>query len=220
MEEHVVADDLTRYATNLRFRYRRATEATALRQGGRLRDLNARGAWVELPERLATRTDLALALDTPDGELPLGARVAWTHPGLRAAPYLHGVRFTTVTPERRQRLRALLAEDQPRPAVRLYCRLAASCQRTGVACPAVASSIRDLSASGVGLRLPEPLAPGTEVWIRTATLYGRIAAAAQVVWADPPARLPPGAAYRHGLRFLRLDPLSELPLHALLQGVR
>jgi hypothetical protein len=220
MEEHLLADDLTRYETNVRFRYRRATETTSFREGGRLRDLNTRGAWIELPEQVPTLTDLALALDTPDGELSLGARVAWTIPGLRAAPYLHGLRFTTVTPERRNRLRALLAEDKSLRAVRLYCRLAASCQRTRGACPAVASSIRDLSASGVGLRLPEPLAPGTEVCIRTATLLGQIAADAQVVWADPPARLPRGAAYRHGLRFLRLDPLSELPLQALLHGVR
>jgi hypothetical protein len=220
MEKQLLADDLTRYATNLRFRYRRSTETTDPREGGRLRDLNCRGAWIELPERVAKQSDLTLALDTPDGELPLEARVAWTNPGLRAAPYLHGLFFTNVTPERRQRLRVLLADDKSPRAVRLYCRLAAACQRKGVSCPAVASSIRDLSASGVGLRLQEPMAPGTEVCIRTATLVGRIAADAQVVWADPPARLPPGAAYRHGLRFLRLDPLSELPLQALLHGVR
>jgi hypothetical protein len=220
MEEHLLADDLTRYAINVRFRYRCSAEATPLREGGWLRDLNCRGAWVELPERMATQSDLALTLDTPDGEFPLAARVAWMGPELRAAPYLHGVLFTNVTPERRQRLRALFTQDTPLRAVRLYCRLAASWQRRGVACPAKASSVRDLSESGVGLRLPEPVAPGTEMSIRTATLFGRIAADAQVVWADAPARLPPGAAYRHGLRFLRLDPLSELPLHALLSGAR
>jgi hypothetical protein len=162
---------------------------------------------------------LAIALETSDGDLPLVAHVAWTCPGLRDAPYLHGLRFTGVTPAYRHRLRALLARETPRVALRLYCALAATCERKDYGCPAVLGAIRDLSDSGVCVRLPQQLPPGTAVRISAPTPYGAIAADAQVVWADPPGRLPPGAAYRHGLRFLRLEPASDLPLRVLLEGI-
>ena len=146
--------------------------------------------------------------------------MAWTCPELRAAPYLHGLRFTGVTPVCRDRVQALLAHEQPQRAARLYCGLAATCQRKGVRCPLMPSSIRDLSDSGVGLRMPELVAPGTEMCIRAATPFGSIAADATVVWTGETAQRPRGALYRHGLRLLRLDPSSDLPLQALLCGVR
>ena len=163
---------------------------------------------------------LVIALDTPAGELPLVAHVAWTCPEVHEAPYLHGLRFTGVTPVCRDRVQALLAHENPQRAARLYCGLAATCQRKGVQCPLMPSSIRDLSDSGVGLRMPELVAPGTEFCIRTATAFGSIAADAQVVWTGETAQRPRGALYRHGLRFLRLDTSSDLPLQALLCGVR
>jgi len=118
-------DHLTRYALNLRVRYRRVAERSYRPEHGWIRDLNTRGAWVELPERIAARTALAIALDTPAGELPLVAHVAWTCPGLRDAPYLHGFRFTGVTPARRDRLRALVTSETrraPRPPLLPTCR--------------------------------------------------------------------------------------------------
>jgi hypothetical protein len=140
--------------------------------------------------------------------------VAWTCPELYAAPYLHGLRFTGVTPVCRDRVQALLAHDQPQHATRLYCGLAATCQRKGVRCPLLPSSIRDLSDRGVGLRIPELVAPGTELCIRTTTAFGPIAADAQVVWTGDTGQRPRGALYRHGVRLLRLDPSSDLPLQA------
>ena len=220
MEEHLLGDYLTRYATKVRFRYRRATERTYRPDGGQTWDLNGRGAWVELPERVAAGRALVIALETPEGELPLVAHVAWTCPEWAEAPYLHGLRFTGVTPFCRDRVRALLAHEKPQRAARLYCGLAATCQRKGVRCPLMPSSIRDLSDRGVGLRIPELVAPGTELCIRTATAFGPIAADAQVVWTGETAQRPRGALYRHGLRLLRLDPSSDLPLQVLLCGVR
>lgn len=214
-----VGDHVTRYAMNVRVRYRRDAERTYRPEGGWTRDLSARGAWVELPERVAAGSTLAIALGTPEGDLPLFAHVAWTCAELRDAPYLHGLRFTGVTPEHRQRLRTLLAHDTPRVPVRLYCALAATCHRKDNGCPAVPGAIRDLGDSGACLRLPERLSPGTAVRMSAPTRYGPIAAEAKVVWADPPGRLPRGASYRHGLRFLRLDPSSELPLRVLLDGL-
>lgn len=220
MPRQDVGDRLTRYAVNLRFRYRHAEGGPYHREGGWTRDLSSRGAWVELPERVAALRDLTLALKTPEGELAIGARVAWTYPGLRDAPFLHGLLFTNLTPERYQRLSVLFAREKPLVAVRLYCALAATCQRRGVGCPALPGSIRDLSDGGVCVRLPESMAPGTELCLRTATLFGQIAADARVVWADSSRELPRGASYRHGLQFLRLHPSSELPLRALLDGIR
>jgi len=220
MEEHLLRDHMTRYATDVRVRYRRPGESTYRREGGRTRNLNLRGAWVELPERVAAQSTLAIALETPAGDVSLVAHVAWTCPEVHTTPFLHGLRFSGVTPDCRDRMRTILAYKNPVRPVRLYCGLAGTCQTKGVACPAVPSAIRDLSDRGAGLRISEPVAPGTEVGLRIATPYGRIAADAQVVWAEEPAPLLHGAWYRHGLRFLRLDPWSELPLQAFLSGIR
>lgn len=213
-------DQLTRYAMNVRLRYRRVAERTHRPERGWIRNLNARGAWVELPERVPAGSTLAITLDTPAGDLPLVAQVAWAYPGSQDAPYLHGLSFTGATPGRRQHLQALLARATPRVPVRLYCRLVATCHPKANGCPALPAAIRDLGNSGVGVRLPERVSPGTAVRITAPTRYGRIAGETQVVWADPPAWLPRGASYRHGLLFLRLDPSSELPLQALLGGLR
>jgi hypothetical protein len=182
--------------------------------------LNLRGAWVELPERVAVRSILEIALEAPGGNVPLVAHVAWTCPVEQAAPFLHGLRFTGFTPAGRDRIRTLLAATQPVPPVRLYCALAGTCHTKGIACPAVPSAIRDLSERGAGLRIAEPVPVGTEMDLRIASPYGRIAAAGQVVWAEEPAPLLQGAWYRHGLRFLRVEPWSELPLQAVLCGMR
>jgi hypothetical protein len=218
--ERDFGDLLTRYAINVRVRYRRVAERRYRPEGGWTRDLNARGAWVELPERVAPGSALAIILDTPEGDLRLVAHVTWTCPGLRDAPYLHGLRFTGITPDLRRRLRTLIAHEKPPVPIRLYCTLAATCHLKDNGCPAVPGAIRDLGDSGVCVRLPQRMSPGTAVRISVPTLYGVIAADAQVVWADPPGRLPQGASYRHGFRFLRLDPSSEIPLRLLLDGFR
>lgn len=219
MTAHEFGDHWTRYAMNVRVRYRRVAERSYRREGGWIRDLNVRGAWVELPERLPAGSTLAIALVTPAGTLPLLAHVAWACPNLPNAPYLHGLRFTDVTPARRDRLRALIVDARPRVAVRLYCALSATCRRNDNGCPAVTGTIRDLGDSGACVRLPERLSPGTALWLSAPTPYGLIAGDTRVVWADPPGPLPRGASYRHGLRFLRLDPSSELPMRTLLDGL-
>jgi hypothetical protein len=173
-----------------------------------------------LPEQVAAGSTLVIALETPEGDLPLVAHVAWTCAELRDAPYLHGLRFTGITPGTRHRLRTLLTREKPRVPIRLYCTLAATCHRKENGCPALPAAIRDLGDNGVCVRLPDRVPPGTPVRLHAPTLYGPIAAEAEVVWADPPGPLPPGASYRHGLRFLRLDPASELPLRVLLDGLQ
>jgi hypothetical protein len=209
----------TRYALHVRVHYRRGTERTYRPEAGWTRDLNLRGAWVELPETVPAGTLLALALVTPTGALPLPAHVAWAAPGLPDAPSLHGVCFTGLTVDCRRRLHALLDRAPPRIVTRLACVLVARCHRTDIQGPAIAGTVRDLANTGVGVRLPERVPPGTTVRIGIPAPYGRIAAVTQVVWADPPGQWPRDATYRHGLRFLGLDRSSGLPLQALLNGL-
>ena len=210
----------TRYVMNVRFEYRRPAERGHHGKSGWMRDVNFQGAWVELPERVGPGSTLAITLATPVGNLALVARVAWARPDLPDAPYLHGVRFTGVTAQKREQLHTLIAHKAALPA-RVACELVATCQRKGVGFRPVPGTIQDLSDRGVCVALPEPVAPGTELYLRTATRLGPMVADAQVVWADRArAGLPRGTVYRHGLRFLRVDPLSELPLRALLYGIR
>ncbi len=220
MRTRYFEDRLTRYAVAVRFRYRRSTDTTFRPRGGRTRDLSTRGAWVELPECMAAPDRVVIALDATDGALQITAHVAWACPERHEFGYLHGLLFAAVTPAQRERLRALLVGENPPVAVRLYCALAATCRHKDARCAPIPCAIRDLSASGMGVRLPERIAPGTELHIGAPTLFGRIAADVGVVWADAPDRHPPGAPCRHGLRFLHVDASSQLPLRALLGGLR
>ena len=220
MTKETIRNHCTRYAVNVPFTYQPVNGDLHKRENGWTRDLNFRGAWVELPGQVEPGNTLKIALATPQRNLSLLAHVAWTQLDLPAAPYLHGLRFTGVTPDQRDRLSTLLAHSNPLP-VRLYCALAATCQRKGVGRVAIRGTTRDLSEDGACVRLPEPLTPGTELCIRAKSQFGEIAAEAQVVWADQVgSERPRDASYRHGLRFLHLHPLSERPLRAFLDGIR
>ena len=210
----------TRYVKNVRFEYRRLAERGHHAKTGWMRNVNFQGAGVELPERVAPESALAITLATPVENLALVTRVAWAQPDVRNAPYPHGVRFTGVTPQKRDQLHTFIADAELLP-VRVACALAATCHRKDRGWLAVSGTMEDVSERGVCIRLPEPVAPGTELAIRTATGIGPMVADAQVVWADRTrAGAPRGTSYRHGLRFLRVDPSSELPLRALLYGMR
>lgn len=215
-----LSDHLTRHAIGLPFRYRRSTEA-AYRPGvGWTRDLSGRGAWVELPERVAPPTLLEISLHTPGEPLCLVAQVVWGCPEPHERSRLHGVRFTHVTSAQRQRLGVLLTQQKTRGVGRLYCALAATCRSKAAAGVPLPCETRDLSYSGVALRLPEAVPPGTHLQVTIPTAFGAVTADAQVVWAEPPEGLPRGAPCRHGLRFLRLETSSQVPLKVLLAGLR
>ena len=220
MTKQAVSEHCTRYAMNVPFTYRHVAGRGHRRKHGWTRDLHLRGAWAELPERVRAGSTLEITLATAVGNLSLLAHVAWARPDLPTSPYLHGLCFTGVTAQKREQLHTLIAHKAALPA-RVACELVATCQRKGVGFPPVPGTIQDLSDRGVCVALPEPVAPGTQLAIRTATRLGPMVADAQVVWADQArAGLPRGTSYRHGLRFLRVDPLSELPLRALLYGIR
>lgn len=220
MPTQSLADHLTRHTIHLPFHYRRAEDREYRAERGWTRDLSGRGAWVELPETFAPSSQLDLNLHTRGGSLRLAGQVAWVRTEPDAAPYLHGVLFTSTTSEQRDQLRTLIARAESLGAGRLYCTLAATYRREGVAGAAAPCETRNLSRSGVALRLPERLSLGTHLRVSIPTAFGRITADAQVVWAEQHAPHPRGAPYRHGLRFLRLEPSSELPLRVLLHGVR
>ncbi|HSB80675.1 MAG TPA: PilZ domain-containing protein [Candidatus Methylomirabilis sp.] len=215
-----LGDHFTRCAIDLPFRYREATE-TAYRPGvGWTRDLSGAGAWVELPERVAPPTLLDVSLRAPGEPLRLAAQVVWGCPEPHERSRLHGLRFIQVTPAQRQRLGGLLTQQKSRGVGRLYCTLAATCRRKAAAGGPLPCETRDLSSGGVALRLPAPVPPGTPLQVTIRTAFGAVSADAQVVWAEPPDARPRGAPCRHGLRFVRLEPSSVLPLKLLLAGPR
>ena len=215
-----LVDPFTRYAISLPFDYRVSAETAYRPKGGWIRDLSARGAWVELPEMMDTSTDLEVRFRAPGGELRLAAQVVWACPEPHDQPRLHGLFFTRVTPEQRTCVRALLAHQKTRGVGRLYCALAATCQSQAAGSVALPCETRDLSRGGVALRLPEPVPPGTHLHVSVPTVFGTVTARAKVVWAERPDARPRGAPYRHGLRFLSLDSSSDLPLKLLLAGWR
>jgi hypothetical protein len=209
----------TRYTIDVPLRYLRVAEGGGRSKGGRARNLNFRGAWVDLPEQVEPESVLEITLATPVVKLTLVGRVVWAHSGSRDGQYLHGVRFRTVTSEQREGFRALFAYERASPA-RLSCFLAATCQRNANGYVTIPGIVRDLSEGGVCIRLPQRVAPGNKLRIQAATPFGKIVADAHVVWADQ-ARggLPLGKLCRHGLRFLHIHLPSEPPLRAVLDGI-
>jgi len=220
MPDQELADPFSRYAISLPFEYRAAAESVYRSQGGWIRDLSARGAWVELPEMLATATDLQVRFDALGAEVRLAAHVAWTCPEPQDRPRLHGLLFTNVTPEQRKRVCLLLAQQKQRGVGRLYRAFAATCRIKAAGNIPFPCETRDLSSGGGALRLPEPVPCGTQLQVKVPTAFGTVTADAQVVWAEPPDARPRGAPYRHGLRFVYVDSSSELPLKLLLAGWR
>jgi hypothetical protein len=187
-------------------------------RNGWMRDMNFQGAWIELPERVPPGSPLKLTVETPMGKLALSARIAWARPDSPSTPHLHGVLFTGVNAKQRDQLRALFTQEHLLP-VRVLCELAATCQRQGGRTAAVPGTIQDLSERGACIAMPESLAPGAQLRILAATRLGQLDADTRVVWADEKrADLPPGTVYRHGLQFLRIHPMGELPLRGLLYG--
>jgi c-di-GMP-binding flagellar brake protein YcgR len=210
----------TRCAIDLPFRYRQSTEATYRPGVGWTRDLSGGGAWVELPEQVAPSTLLEVRFHVRGEPLRLAAQVVWGCPEPHERSRLHGLRFTRVTPAQRQRLEKLLTHQKSRDVGRLYCALPATYRSEAAAGVPLPCETRDLSYGGVALRLPAALPPGTQLQVTIPTAFGAVTADAQVVWAEPPDARPRGALYRHGLRFLRLDSSSELPLRLHLAGLR
>jgi hypothetical protein len=215
------AERLSRYSVTLPFAYRGPGMDAVPPVLGWARDLSERGAWVELPEALAVTTELEGRFGT-GGETPwLPAQVIWARSDhTRPERHLHGLTFARAMPAQKDHLRALLAQERPRGTLRRYCSLAIRCQRPDGVGGALCGQIRDLSEGGAAVRLPARVPPGTPVHVDAETAFGAITADAQVVWAEAPASLPPGALFRHGLRFLRLAMTSSLPLSALLAGLR
>lgn len=220
MPDQALVNSFSRFAINMPFRYRFHADGGGRPHGGWTRNLSTRGAWVEMPERVAAPIGLEVWFDAPGPELRLAARVAWVSLDPQNRSALHGLRFTCVAPEQQKRLCALVARRKMCPVGRLYCPLAATWQCEAAGNVALPCETRDLSPGGVSLRMPEPMPTGARVQVTIPTAFGVIGAVAQVVWAEPPDARPRGASYRHGLRFLSLNSSSELPLKLLLAGWR
>ena len=215
------AERLSRYAVTVPFAYRGPGRAEVPGTLGWTRDLSERGAWVVLPEVLATATEIEVRFRTRGDPPWVPAQVVWVRPD--PTPqwfYLHGLTFARATLAQGDHLRVLLVQERPPGARRWYCGLAVTCQRPDRVGGVLRGWTRDLSEGGAAVRLPAPLPVGTSLLVSMETTFGAITAEAQVVWAEASAPRPPGALFRHGLRFLHFGIGSGLPLSLLLAGLR
>jgi hypothetical protein len=175
---------------------------------------------VELPEAFGQLSEIEIRLRVPSAVPWLGAQVVWVRPEpTRERLFLHGLVFARITPSQRQMVQEILAQQKERGAARRYCSLPVTCQRQDGNGAALAGRTRDLSRTGAAVRLAQPVPAGTPLRVTIPTTFGTVIAYACVVWAESPEPRPPGATYRHGLRFERFGAASGLPLSLLLAGI-
>jgi hypothetical protein len=220
MEERLLRDHLTRYATVVRFRYYRTAESTNRPEGGAdPRSEPAGGVGgvarashgAQHPGDRVRHACGGRAPGRPCGlDVPRGAdRPVPAWPAVYG-PHTGGPRPDSHTP-RRQEIGAsgapLLCAGRDVPRQRR--RVPGSTHRDpGFVRPGCGTPDCGPRAHGDGNRAAHRLAVRPDH------------PDAQVVWAEVPAPLLQGAWYHHGLRFLRVDPWSELPLQAFLCGLR
>jgi hypothetical protein len=129
---------------------------------------------------------------------------------------LHGLVFTRVTSDQRRVLQDLLAHQMRRTGVRLSVEITVMCQPKDQYGPPLEGRTRDISRTGMSIRLPQTLSPGTAMHLTMHTPGGPFAAEGEVVWAEVLERRPPGMPSRHGVRFTALGPAKSLTLGILL----
>ena len=216
MPEQPLGERFSRYAMTLPLIYRLAGAPHQKSRAGWTRDLSERGAWLELPELLPQETRLEIRVRAPESTVEVGARVVWLRNGPAGdGVFLHGVAFTGVTPAQSHALRDLFARQKQRATARAYLALSVRCWRKGERGDPVVGQTRDLSRGGTSLRLVEPMPPGTPLDMTFPTALGPVTLEGVIVWAESEEPRPRGALYRHGVRFLRAEMASGVPLSAL-----
>jgi hypothetical protein len=180
---------------------------------GWTRDLGPQGALVELRMTLPPPTTLALRFRTTRGAVDLPARVAWVGEVLRVGGLVvHGLTFPVLAPGPRRALTLLLDQQGPRGAVRIARTLALTCTRSDSQGPSLSGWTRDVSRNGLAAYLSQPIPPRIRLQLSLQTTSGAMAVEAEVVWGESRTSQPPGGPYRHGLRFLHLNPTQALAL--------
>lgn len=212
-----VHSQFTRYSIVLPLVHTRSAPALSRSGVGWTRNLSERGACVELEERLHPKTSLQVRLRAPRGAVDMDAQVVWAgETPISRGLVLHGLMFTRVTPAQRRMLQDLLAQQGQRTGVRVSAEMTVTCQRRDQTGPPVEGQTRDISRSGLSLRLPESLPLGTVLQLTLHTPSGPLAAEGAVVWAEAPGREIPRAPSRHGVQFTSLGLAKSLTLGLML----
>lgn len=111
MQEWSATRRFPRYELRFPVFYKLKSQPLAPHKLGRTRNLSEGGACLELPERLAPATLLAVILRTAQENIQAEAEVIWVRDSLPRPGGVHGVSFTQLHPEHHQALRGLLPQE-------------------------------------------------------------------------------------------------------------
>ncbi len=201
------ARQFQRLALQFPIRYLSPGSGSARPQTGWTCNLSEGGVALELNERLPPATRLRVWLFTERGSLPLEGQVVWELPPPQAGGgVLHGVAFTTLTPEQVEELRRLTSSEAmgqrtgPRFSVRrpITCRV-----QEGQAEP-VDGETGNVSRGGLLLRMTLALPVGIPIAFSLPAPQGAITGTGEVDWMERPERHAPGEPIHHGFRFTAL----------------
>jgi hypothetical protein len=173
---------------------------------------------VELAETLQPQMPLCIRLQTDQGPIEAEAQVVWTgefRPGRGGV--LHGIAFTHLAPPHLQALAGLLLfkGDTREAGVRLAVDLPVTCLPKGSAAT-FQGHTGNVSRGGLMLRLPESLAPRTELDVILHMSTGPVKTEGVIAWAGSAEEQEPGAPFPHGLQFTSLNWSGSLALGLLL----
>ena len=189
---------------------------------GWTRDLSEGGVCVELDQSLPAPTRLQVCLQTDRGVIDMEAEVVWAGaapPGSQGG-ILHGLAFTRLAPDQLQSLQYLLLSWGlgRRVGVRIPFEVAITCQHKGEPGPLISGQGRNGSRTGLLLRLPQLVPPGTTLELTLHTHRGPLTVEGTIVWVAPPEGRSPGGPIRHGLRLTALGWPTALALGLALAG--
>ena len=213
-----------RYQVALSVTYRTTPRGTAaaLEGSGRTRNLSDTGGCLELEERLAPGTPVALVfLDEPE-PVALQAEVVWVgHPRRPSGGTMHGVTFLQVNADQRQALQSLVQRRGRirSRAARIPAALPTECRLPGAGDEPVRGWTGDLSWEGCSLIVPDRFPVGTLLEVTLTTPRGDVTAKALVVWVDPMERLLTRQLTRHGVRFAQVGWTREHALDLILDRI-
>ncbi|MFQ5839127.1 MAG: PilZ domain-containing protein [Candidatus Methylomirabilales bacterium] len=136
---------------------------------GQTEDLSEGGACLKLQSQLPVSCRVGLVLFTTPRAVDVEARVIWTRG--RDKSFHHGVEFLQMGPTHFTSLLEALAQEKSlrQQALRLPIRMPVLCRVVGASGPSLEGWTRDLSRTGVLLRLPRQLPTNAEVEITLKT---------------------------------------------------
>jgi hypothetical protein len=202
-----IARQFQRHTLQFPIRYLSTGADSTQVQTGWTRNLSQGGLALELSERLPPATRLRVWLFTERGSLPVEGQVVWEVSAPQTPEgILHGVAFTSLTPEQVEGLRRLTSPEEtgrragPRFSVQrpITCRV-----QEGLAGP-VDGETGNVSRGGLLLRMTLALPLGTTIAFSLPSPHGAITGTGEVDWVEATEGHPPGEPIHHGFRFTAL----------------